>query len=94
MGALPGHGVSIDGVSRLGDALLDFNNAKIVLGGLSDAYVTEETTSTAASGGLGVAATFVMTAILLWLARRTGVAPKGFGRPALSPGATPESASA
>ena len=65
-----------------------------MLGGLSDAYVTEETTSTAASGGLGVAATFVMTAILLWLARRTGVAPKGFGRPALSPGATPESASA
>lgn len=65
-----------------------------MLGGLSDAYVTEETTSTAASGGLGVAATFVMTAILLWLARRTGVAPKGFGRPALSPGATPESAAA
>ena len=56
-----------------------------LLGGLDTAYVTEDTTSTAASSGLGVVATFVMTAILLWLARRSGIAPAGFGRPALSP---------
>ncbi len=56
-----------------------------LLGGIQDAYVTEETTSTAGGAGLGVLATAVMTAILLWLARRSGVAPQGFGRPALNP---------
>lgn len=56
-----------------------------LLGGLQDAYVTDQTTSTAGTAGLGVLATFVMTAILLWQARRAGVAPKRLGAPALSP---------
>lgn len=55
-----------------------------LLGGLQDAYVTEQTTSTAGTAGLGVLATFVMTAILLWQARRAGVAPKKLGAPATS----------
>ncbi|WP_068260765.1 CPBP family intramembrane glutamic endopeptidase, partial [Janibacter limosus] len=53
-----------------------------VLGGIQDAYVTEQTTSTADTAGLSVVATAIMTAILLWLARRSGIAPKKFGAPA------------
>lgn len=53
-----------------------------VLGGIQDAYVTEETTSTMGTAGLSVVATVIMTAILLWMARRSGIAPKKFGAPA------------
>ena len=63
-----------------------------VLGGIQDAYVTEETTSTAGTAGLSVFATAIMTAILLWLARRSGIAPKGVGRPALHPRPEPRPA--
>lgn len=55
-----------------------------VIGGLEGAYVTEDTTSTAGSAGISAFSTLVMTAILLWLARRSGIAPKKLGAPALS----------
>lgn len=61
-----------------------------VLGGIQDAYVTDQTTSTFATAGLSVVATAIMTAILLWMARRSGIAPKKFGAPALSPSQSPE----
>lgn len=53
-----------------------------LLGGIQDAYVTDQTTSTADTAGLSVLATAIMTAILLWLARRSGIAPRTFGAPA------------
>ena len=55
-----------------------------LLGGIQDAYVTDQTTSTLGTAGLSVVATAIMTAVLLWLARRSGIAPKAFGAPALS----------
>ena len=59
-----------------------------LLGGLEGAYVTEETTSTAGAAGLSSVATILMTALLLWLARRSGIAPKGAGVPATNERAT------
>ena len=53
-----------------------------VLGGLQDAYVGTDTTSTGAAAGTSVLATAVMTAVLLLLARRSGIAPKRIGAPA------------
>lgn len=53
-----------------------------VIGGLESAYVTEETTSTAGDAGVSSVSTLIMTAILLWLARRSGIAPKKLGAPA------------
>ncbi|KRE35819.1 hypothetical protein ASG73_14090 [Janibacter sp. Soil728] len=55
-----------------------------LLGGIQDAYVTDQTTSTVGTAGLSVLATAIMTAVLLWLARRSGIAPRAFGAPALS----------
>ena len=53
-----------------------------MLGGLQDAYVGTDTTSTGAAAGTSVLATAVMTAVLLLLARRSGIAPKRIGAPA------------
>lgn len=53
-----------------------------VVGGLEGAYVTEETTSSAGSAGISAVSTLVMTALLLWQARRAGIAPKRAGAPA------------
>ena len=53
-----------------------------LFGGLEDAYVTDQTTSTLGAAGISVLATAIMTAILLWLARRSGIAPKKLGAPA------------
>lgn len=53
-----------------------------LVGGLADAYVTEQTTSTLGAAGISALSTLVMTAILLWLARRAGIAPKRLGAPA------------
>lgn len=63
------------------------NNLVLILlltlvGGLESAYITESTTGGAAAGGIGAIGTAIMTAILLWQARRAGIAPKGFGTPA------------
>lgn len=63
------------------------NNVVIILlltlvGGLEGAYITDTTTGDAATGGIGGLATLLMMAILLWQARRAGVAPKKFGAPA------------
>lgn len=52
-----------------------------LLGGLQDAYVTEETTSSASGGGVSVAATVVITLVLLELAKRSGIAPRKRGAP-------------
>lgn len=54
-----------------------------VLGGLDDAYITETTTGTATASAISGIATLLMTAVLLWQARRAGIAPKGIGQPAL-----------
>lgn len=53
-----------------------------LFGGLEDAYVTDQTTSTFGAAGISVLATAIMTAILLWQARRAGIAPKKLGAPA------------
>lgn len=63
------------------------NNVVIIslltlVGGLEGAYVTEETTSTLGAAGVSAIATLLMTAILLWLARRSGIAPQKLGAPA------------
>ncbi|WP_338750551.1 CPBP family intramembrane glutamic endopeptidase [Janibacter alittae] len=63
------------------------NNVVIILlltlvGGLQGAYITESSTGDAAGGGIGGLATLLMMAILLWQARRAGVAPKKIGAPA------------
>lgn len=54
-----------------------------LVGGLADAFVMEETTSTAGSSAVSVVATLVMTLVLVQLARRAGLAPKKIGAPAL-----------
>ncbi|WP_435202687.1 CPBP family intramembrane glutamic endopeptidase [Janibacter sp. GS2] len=56
-----------------------------LLGGLEGAYVTEGTTSTFGAAGISAVSTLVMMAILLWQARRVGVAPNRLGAPATSP---------
>ena len=60
-----------------------------LVGGLADAYVTEQTTSTLGAAGISALSTLVMTAILLWLARRAGIAPKRLGAPATNEPVTP-----
>ncbi len=70
-------------------ALHVVNNLVIILGltllgGLEDAYVTTETTSTVGAAGVSAVSTALMTALLLWLARRSGIAPKKLGAPALN----------
>lgn len=54
-----------------------------LLGGLAESYVDETTTSSPVSAALGVLATAVVTAILLGLARRRGIAPPGWRTPAV-----------
>ncbi|NYF97607.1 CPBP family intramembrane glutamic endopeptidase [Janibacter cremeus] len=63
------------------------NNVVIILlltlvGGLQGAYITESSTGDAAAGGIGGLATLLMMVILLWQARRAGIAPKKIGAPA------------
>lgn len=60
-----------------------------LLGGLEDAYVTEATTSTLGAAGLSALSTLIMMGILLWLARRSGIAPKKLGAPATNAPASP-----
>lgn len=57
----------------------------LTIGGLEDAYVTSDTTSTAATAIVGLVANVAMAAILLWVARRLGIAPRGWGAPAVRP---------
>ena len=54
----------------------------ILLGGLEASYVSAESEGSPVSAGLNVVATVVVTAVLLWLARRRGIAPRGWRTPA------------
>ncbi|KGN39500.1 CPBP family intramembrane glutamic endopeptidase [Knoellia subterranea] len=55
----------------------------ILLGGLDESYVDTTSTGSPVSALMNVAATALVTAVLLWLARRRGIAPRGWRTPAL-----------
>ena len=54
----------------------------ILLGGLEASYVSGESEGSPVSAGMNVVATALVTAVLLWLARRRGIAPRGWRTPA------------
>ncbi|WP_404381059.1 CPBP family intramembrane metalloprotease [Knoellia locipacati] len=54
----------------------------ILLGGLEESYVDGASEGSPVSAAMNVGATVVVTAVLLWLARRRGVAPGGWRTPA------------
>ncbi|GAA4120082.1 hypothetical protein GCM10022415_21130 [Knoellia locipacati] len=54
----------------------------ILLGGLEESYVDGSTQGSPVSAGMNVVATVVVTAVLLRLARRRGIAPAGWATPA------------
>jgi membrane protease YdiL (CAAX protease family) len=54
-----------------------------VLGGLEESYVDTETTGSPVSALMSVAVTALATALLLMVARRRGIAPRGWLTPAL-----------
>jgi len=54
----------------------------ILLGGLDASYVSGESEGSPVSTGMNVVATALVTAALLWLARRRGIAPRGWRTPA------------
>ncbi|MFW5472353.1 CPBP family intramembrane glutamic endopeptidase [Knoellia sp. CPCC 206450] len=54
----------------------------ILLGGLEESYVSGESQGSPVSAAMNVVATAVVTAALLWLARRRGIAPPGWRTPA------------
>lgn len=54
-----------------------------LLGGLEESYVDTTTTGSPVSALMNVVATAIVTALLLWLARRRGIAPAGWRTPAL-----------
>lgn len=55
----------------------------ILFGGLEESFVDTESAGSPVSAGMNIVATVVVTAALLWLARRRGVAPAGWRTPAL-----------
>ncbi|MFC7487574.1 CPBP family intramembrane glutamic endopeptidase [Knoellia sp. CPCC 206453] len=54
----------------------------ILFGGLEESFVDGTTTGSPVSAAINVAGTSLVTAALLWLARRKGVAPAGWRTPA------------
>lgn len=54
-----------------------------LLGGLEESYVDGTTTGSPVSAGMNVAVTGLVTALLLWGARRRGMAPSGWLSPSL-----------
>jgi len=54
----------------------------ILFGGLEASFVTGESAGSPLSAGMNIVATTLVTAALLWLARRRGVAPAGWRTPA------------
>lgn len=54
----------------------------VLLGGLEESYVDGASQGSPLSAGMNVVATVVLTALLLWLARRRGIAPAGRRTPA------------
>lgn len=55
----------------------------ILLGGVQESYVDGTSEGSPLSAGMNVVATAVVTAVLLWLARRRGIAPPGWRTPAV-----------
>ncbi|WP_353952887.1 CPBP family intramembrane glutamic endopeptidase [Knoellia sp. S7-12] len=55
----------------------------ILFGGLEESFVDGESAGSPVSAGMNVVATALVTAVLLWLARRRGVAPAGWRTSAL-----------
>lgn len=55
----------------------------ILFGGLEESFVDGTSTGSPVSAGMNLAATALVTAVLLWLARRRGIAPAGWRTPAL-----------
>ena len=55
----------------------------LMAGGLEQSYVDTGVTSTPLAAGASVAATTLVAAVLLHLARRHGIAPQGWREPAL-----------
>jgi membrane protease YdiL (CAAX protease family) len=56
--------------------------AGILLGGLEESYVDGASEGSPLSAVMNVVATALVTALLLWLARRRGIAPAGWSTPA------------
>ncbi|MFW5468652.1 type II CAAX prenyl endopeptidase Rce1 family protein [Knoellia sp. CPCC 206435] len=54
----------------------------ILLGGIEESYVDGASEGSPVSAAMNVVATAVVTAVLLWLARRRGIAPAGWSTPA------------
>lgn len=54
----------------------------VLLGGIEESYVDGASEGSPVSAGMNVVATALVTAVLLWLARRRGVAPAGWRTPA------------
>ena len=54
----------------------------ILLGGLEESYIDGASEGSPISAGMNVVATVLVTALLLWLARRRGIAPAGWRTPA------------
>lgn len=55
----------------------------ILFGGLEESFVDGASAGSPVSAGMNVVATSLVTAVLLWLARRRGVAPAGWRTPAM-----------
>lgn len=55
----------------------------ILLGGIEESYVDGASEGSPLSAGMNLVATALVTAVLLWLARRRGIAPEGWRTPAL-----------
>ena len=53
-----------------------------LLGGLEESYVDGASTGSPVSAGMNLVVTGATTAVLLWLARRRGIAPAGWLTPA------------
>lgn len=54
----------------------------VLLGGLEESYVDGASEGSPVSAAMNVVATALVTALLLWLARRRGIAPAGWSTPA------------
>ena len=57
--------------------------AGILLGGLEESYVDTETTGSPVSAAMSVVVMTIATALILWLARRRGIAPAGRTTPSV-----------
>ncbi|KGN33735.1 CAAX amino terminal protease [Knoellia sinensis KCTC 19936] len=55
----------------------------LLLGGLEESFVDGASAGSPVSAGMNVVATATVTAAMLWLARRRGIAPAGWRTPAL-----------